>query len=188
MDRIFLSDVMTRNPISVKPETSLLDCAKKMVKKRVGSLVIVSKGNEFKGIITEKDILWALVKKSKMDLKNIHAIDISPKKIYKLRPDMSLKKAVDKIKKSKYKVFPIVQKNVIVGLVTVRDILSFNPDLYPELEDFSKIREESRKLKRILKAKKGEIIEGECDICGKKNSFLHKSGKLLVCEKCGNSL
>lgn len=188
MDRILLSDVMTRNPISVKPETSLFDCAKKMVKKRVGSLIINDKNKEFKGIITEKDILWALVKKSKKDLRNINAIDISPKKVYKLRPEMKLKEAVEKIKKSKYKVFPIVQKNVIVGLVTIRDILSFNPDLYPELNDFSKIREESKKLKRIMKAKKGEIIEGECDICGKKNSFLHKSGKKLVCEKCGNSL
>lgn len=187
MDKILLSDVMTRNPISVKPETSLLNCAKKMVKKRVGSLIISGKNNEFKGILTEKDILWALVKKSKKDLSEINAINISPKKVYKLKPDMKLKEAVDKIKKSKYKVFPIVQKEKFVGLVTIRDILSFNPDLYPELNEFSKIREESKKLKRISRAKKGDTIEGECDVCGKKDS-LHKSGKKLLCERCGNSI
>lgn len=63
-----VGDLMTRNFIYVGQEINLRDCATMMVKKRVGSL-IVKEGDLLKGILTEKDILWAIVKKSKKDLK-----------------------------------------------------------------------------------------------------------------------
>ena len=77
---IKVGDIMTRNFISIKPDTNLIDAAKTMIKKRVGSLILEEKG-ELKGFITERDIIWALVKKSKKDLRNIKAKDISMKKI-----------------------------------------------------------------------------------------------------------
>ena len=79
MENVLVADIMTREPITTKPDINLLDSAKKMVKKKVGSLLIVDKKNLL-GFISQKDILWALVKKSKEDLSKIKAIDISPKK------------------------------------------------------------------------------------------------------------
>ena len=61
MGRITVAEIMTRNPIIVKPDTSVLECAKKMVRKRVGSLIIADK-KKFLGLISNRDILWALVK------------------------------------------------------------------------------------------------------------------------------
>jgi predicted transcriptional regulator len=57
-----VGDIMTRNFISAKPDISVLDAAKLMTKKRVGSLILENKGF-LKGIITEKDIIWAMIKK-----------------------------------------------------------------------------------------------------------------------------
>jgi len=34
MARGLVSDIMTRDPITIKPHSSLLDCAKKMVQKK----------------------------------------------------------------------------------------------------------------------------------------------------------
>ena len=50
---IKVGDLMTRNFIWVKPETDLKKCAKTMIKKRVGSLII-KEGDKLKGILTEK--------------------------------------------------------------------------------------------------------------------------------------
>ena len=69
MENVLVADIMTREPITTKPDINLLDSAKKMVKKKVGSLLIVDKKNLL-GFISQKDILWALVKKSKEDLSN----------------------------------------------------------------------------------------------------------------------
>ncbi|MCP6727588.1 MAG: CBS domain-containing protein, partial [Patescibacteria group bacterium] len=85
MKEILVADIMTRDPITVKPDTNLLECARKMVRKRVGSLVIIDDKN-LVGFISQRDILWAVVKKSKDDLSRIKAKDISPKKIATVKP------------------------------------------------------------------------------------------------------
>jgi CBS domain-containing protein/predicted Zn-ribbon and HTH transcriptional regulator len=189
MDDILVADVMTREPVTIKPGTNLLDCAKKMVKKKVGSLII-SDNKKLLGIISQKDILWALVKKSKKGLPEIRAIDISPKKIIKVRPDINLKQLIEKIKKSKTERLPVVLENELVGMVTVRDVLNFHPEFYPELEEFARIREESKKLKRIKEAQKRsekEVIrDGVCEECGYEGG-LHRIDGMLLCDSCRNS-
>jgi len=183
MEKILVADVMTRNPITIKPETNLLECAKKMVKNRVGSLLIVDK-NKLVGFISEKDILWAMIKKSKTDLSKIKAIDISPRKIAMIKPSKTIREAMEKMKKLKLEKLPVIHENKLVGMITAKDILSFHPQFYPELEEFSKIREESTKLKRFKQAQKREMISnGVCEECGN-SDVLHRFNGMLVCESC----
>jgi CBS domain-containing protein len=186
MEHILVSDLMTREPIITKPETNLLECAKIMVKKSTGSLLLVDK-NKLVGIISRQDILWALVKQSKMNLENINAIDISPRKILTIKPSATLDEAVRKIKMTKFERLPVVEDNKLVGIITVKDILNFHPEIYPELEEFARIREESKKLKLIEKAReKDSSREGICEECGNQDRLYNFNG-MLVCESCKNS-
>ncbi len=66
MANILVADIMTREPVSVKPDTNLLECARKIINKKVGSLLIID-GKRLAGFVSQSDILWALVKKSKKD-------------------------------------------------------------------------------------------------------------------------
>jgi len=86
-----------------------------------------------------------------------------------------------KMKKLRFERLPVVQDNELVGMITIKDILSFNPEFYPELEEFAKIREESKKLKRVKKAQKE--IDGICEECGNRD-FLHRFNGMLICESC----
>jgi len=183
MDNILVSDVMTRDPITVKPDTNLLECAKRMVRKRVGSLLLVEK-NKLVGILSEKDILWALVKKSKDDLSKIKAVSISPKKIATIKPEATIKEALEKMKKFKFEKLPTIKNGELVGMITARDIFNFQPELYPELEEFAQIREEASKLKRIKKIR--DIVEGVCEECGRFD-ILHRVHGSLLCESCKES-
>lgn len=182
MHNILVSDLMTRDPICVKPETDLLSCARNMVKKRVGTLLLAEKG-KLLGVLSRKDILWALVKKSKDDLSKIKAIAISPKKIATIKPTSTILEAFSKMKKFKLEKLPVIHENKLVGMVTARDIFTFKPELYPELEEFAQIREESEKLKRIKKTKR----EGVCEECGRFDFLSLVHGELL-CENCKESL
>jgi len=183
MNKGLVADVMTRDFIAVKPRATLLECAKKMVRKKVGSLLLVEK-KRLVGFISQRDILWALVKKSKKDLETINAIDITPKKIAKISPKRTIEEAINKMKKLKFERLPVIHENKIVGMITIKDILSFHPELYPELEEFAKIREESNKLKRIKKRDK--TTEGICEECGNYD-LLHDFNGTLICESCKNS-
>jgi len=186
MKNILVSDVMTRDSITVKPSTNLLECAKKMVRKRVGSLLIVDK-KRFVGFISEKDILWALIKKSKEDLSEIKAIDISPRKINTLKPSSTIEEAITKMRKAKFDKLPIVHENELVGIITVKDILNFHPEIYPELKEFAQIKEREEKLKRISTKNPKVIRDGNCEKCGKRK-VLRESDGMLVCGECEISI
>ncbi len=184
MRDILVTDIMTREPITINPHTNLLDCARKMVRKRVKFLLIVDK-KKLVGLISQKDILWALIKKSKEDLSKINAIDISPKKIATIKPLSTIEEVFKKMKKLKFEKLPVIHEGRVVGMITIKDILNFHPELYPELEEFSKIREETEKLKRIKK--RDPIHEGVCEECGN-HDILHRFNGVLICESCQDSM
>lgn len=178
---------MTRNPETVRPETNLLECAKIMVKKRVRSLMIVD-DKKLIGFISQRDILWAIIKKSRTDISKIKAIDIGIKKVTTIKPNATLEEALKKMKATKFRRLPVVNEKEVVGIVTIRDILSFNPELYPELDEIDKIKDETEKLKRMEKAKNREFIhEGVCEECGV-TDILQKIDGRLLCMGCASMM
>lgn len=184
MKEILVADIMTRDPIIIKPNANLLECSKKMVQKKVGSLLITDK-KKLVGFLAQRDILWALIKKSEKDLSTIKAIDISPRKLATIKPSATIKEALEKMKKLKFERLPVIHDKELVGMITIRDILLFHPEYYPEIEEFSKIREEAKKLKRV-KSAKNLYEEGICEECGAR-SVLVNHNSTLVCESCKNS-
>ena len=183
---IFVSDIMTRDPTTIRPETNLLECAKIMVKKKVGSLIITDKEKNLLGFVSRRDILWALVKKTKEDLGKISAIDVSPKKIATIKPDSTIREAVDRIKMLKFERLPVVKNGKLMGIITVRDILTFHPEIYPEIREISEIKEETEKLKRI-KEREFSRNKNTCERCGN-HSGLKKFDGMLICETCAAAL
>ena len=182
MKNILVTDIMTRELVTVSPDSNLMECAKKMVKNRIGSLVIIE-NEKLVGFISQRDILWALTKHS--DLTKIKAIEISPKKIAVIGPNCTIKEAIEKMNRLKFEKLPVVSQNKIVGFITARDILNVHPEVYPEIEEFAKIREDSEKLKRIKDAKNRG--EGICEECGHQGLLFKIDGR-LVCESCKDEI
>ncbi|VVB83799.1 Inosine-5'-monophosphate dehydrogenase [uncultured archaeon] len=184
MKNILVADVMTREPVTISPTSNLLECAKEMVKKKVGSLILVNK-KRVVGFISQRDILWALIKKSSIDLTKVKAIDISPRKIAIIAPNCTIKEVIEKMNRLKLERFPVVYENQLVGVITAKDILNVHPEVYPEIEEFAKIREESEKLRRIKKAE--QRGEGICEECGHEGILFRVNG-MLICESCKDSI
>ena len=179
-----VGDIMTRDFISVNPYTSILDCAKKMVKKRVGSLIL-KENNQLKGIITEGDIIWAMTKKSRKDLGKIKASEIAPRKLVTIKPSADLYDALHKMKKTKYRWLPVTVNGDVIGFLTLKDILSIEPSLFEMASEIMQIREESEKLKRV---KAGEIFkEGLCEDCAE-FGILYRIDNRMICEDCRNAM
>jgi len=175
---IQVGDLMTRNFIWVSPDTDLKKCAKTMIKKRVGSLII-KEGDELKGILTEKDIVWAVVKKSKKDLSSILAKDLMKKKVVTIKPGADLAEALKRMKKKKVRRLPIVENKKVIGMLTTKDVFKIEPGLYELILESTKIKEESSKLKR------GRILrrQGNCEECGEFD-LLRRDDGAWVCESC----
>lgn len=187
MEKVLVSDVMSRSLITANPEDNILDCAKKMVRKRVGSLLIVE-SKKLKGFISNQDILWALVKKPGCDLSKVKASDISPKKLITIKPSSKVLEAIKKMKKSKFYRLPVVQNGEVVGMITLKDILSFYPEAYSELSELEFIREETEKIKRLSRQNRNKpaVEDGICEECGQRGSLYRVNG-ILMCSSCAES-
>ena len=179
MKEITVADVMTRNPLTVSPETTLFDCVKKMLKNKLVGFPIVQKGKLI-GFITQRDILWTLIKLKKItDLGKIKAIEVSPKKLVTVNPNMPIEKAIKKMKK--YYRLPVIINEKLVGIIAATDVLLFNPKYVSEFEELSRIKEESEKLKRLKL--KSRPQEGICEECGNYSSLFSEDGE-LICGRC----
>jgi CBS domain-containing protein len=177
---IKVGDLMTRNFVYVAPDTNLRQCAKTMIKKRVGSLII-KEGDKLKGILTEKDIVWAVVKKSKKDLKNIKAKDLMKRKVVTIKPGADITDAIRKFKKKKIRRLPVVERGRLIGFITSKDVLKIDPGLFQMIAETIKIKEETSKLKRRRAVRE----QGICEECGK-FTILYKSEAQVLCETCYN--
>jgi len=188
---IKVGDIMTRDFVSVSPDTNIQDCAKIMIKKRVGSLII-KENNRLLGLLIERDIIWAMTKKSYQDLKTIKASELAKKKITTIKPSADLYDALKKMKKSKYRWLPVIVKGSIVGFLTLKDILRVEPSLFEiaHAHGVFQIREEEDKLKRKhmrIKGRRGWLKEGMCEECGNID-LLHNIDGRLICESCKDQM
>jgi len=179
---IKVGDLMTRNFIHVPPETNLRECAKTMIKKRVGSLII-KEDDKLKGILTEKDIIWAIVKKSKSGLKDIKAKDLMKRKVVTIKPGADITDAITKFRKKKVRRLPVVENGKLIGFLTTKDILRIDPGLFQMIAQTIKIREETEKLRR--KDIEGERKQGICEECGD-YEILYNDNAQWLCDKCYN--
>ena len=184
-----VGDIMTRNLITAKPEISVKDAAKIMTKKRVGSLLL-TEGKEDKliGILTEKDIIWALSKKSKKDLTEVQAKDICAKKLTTIKPSADVIDAIRLMRRKKFRRLPVTVKKRVIGYLTLKDILRIQPELFEiakEHNAIGDIREESAKIKRIKSPE--DYKEGLCEECGN-HDLLYKEDGRIICESCKNAM
>jgi len=176
-----VGDLMTRNFIYVSPDTNLKKCATTMVKKRVGSLIVKEK-DKLRGILTEKDILWAVVKKSRKELDKIFAKDLMKRKVVTIKPSVDIVGALKKMKKTKVRRLPVVESGKVIGMLTLNDVLKIDPGLFELIAETVKIKEETSKLNKREKVKIPKK-EGVCEECGEFD-LLYKVDDQWLCEEC----
>jgi CBS domain-containing protein len=118
---------MAKNVITLDCNKTVLDASNKYKDHKVGCLVITDEG-KCVGIVTERDIIERTICAHKSpentkiseimtsDIKTIHALD-------------PIEKAIQIMEDYKIKKLPVVQKEQIVGIITVTDISRARPDL-----------------------------------------------------------
>ncbi len=170
---IRVHDAMSVRPVTVSPSLDAKECAKLMLKKRVGSL-IVTDSKKILGIITEKDIVDKIVAQSK-DANALKAKDVMTKKVKFIAPNMDMYDAVTVMKKDRLRRLPVVHNGELVGMLTINDVMKIQPFLLDYIKEKFKIIS--------IQKKKEKYIEGECEACGN-YSQLHDANGRLICSVC----
>lgn len=112
-----------KNPISIPPNTSILDARDILLRHRIGRLVI-EYGKKPVGIITEKDIAKSVSFFNKKPLGKILVSDIMSKDLVSVKIDSTIKDCAKLMKKHGISSVVVVnQRGKLVGIVTKTDLV-----------------------------------------------------------------
>jgi CBS domain-containing protein len=183
-----VGDIMNQNLVSIRPEETLEKCANKMIEKRAGILIVRDK-EKLNGVLTKKDIIWALTKNA--NFREIKAKDIMSRKVVTISPSRDIYDALVLMKEKKKRWLPVTDKGNVIGMITIKDILKIEPSLFDIAMQNMYIREEKekmQKLKVIDELEKEELLikEGLCMECGSERILENMNGKML-CRQCGHN-
>ncbi|MEM5794151.1 MAG: CBS domain-containing protein [Candidatus Aenigmatarchaeota archaeon] len=124
---MLIKDVMNRNVIATKPETSVREAAKIMSKYHIGSLIVLEE-EKIAGIITEGDILKKVIVEGK-DLDETKVRDIMTENVITITPDKTIDDAVKIMTEKRIKKLPVVDNDKLIGIITASDIMVVEPKL-----------------------------------------------------------
>ncbi len=114
-------NIARRQLVDVDEETSVLEAAERMVRENRGS-VIVTRGGERVGILTERDLLRKVVSKG-LDARSTKVKEVMtspPVSIDHARP---LREAIDLMNRKGVRRMLVTENGKVVGIFTLRDII-----------------------------------------------------------------
>ena|SRR6266542_5324367 len=116
-----LGEIMTGEVLTASSDTPVADVAESMVKRRVGS-VLVMQSSLLVGIFTERDVLRAAA--SGKDLSTSRVSEWMTKDPETVDPDVEAEDAAELMLSRGFRHLPVLEGNDVVGIVSLRDVLS----------------------------------------------------------------
>ncbi len=113
-------DIMTTEVVAVDKKTSVKDAAVKMAESDVGSVVVNDK-DKLVGIITDRDITIRAVAE-KDDMNKVTCADVMSTNVVTATSDTDMEEVINLMSEHQIKRIPIVEKNNVVGMISLRDI------------------------------------------------------------------
>ncbi|MAG78152.1 CBS domain-containing protein [archaeon] len=165
-------DAMTHAPVVVKPSETLQKCAKLMLKRKLGNVLVIKK-EKLIGIVTEKDLIRSVIAKN-LDPKKTLVEDIMTKKPKTISPNKDIVKAMQHMQTSKIRRLPVVFKGNVIGIITDKDIIKLQPAILELVAG-----------RKTIMQKKEKYIEGICESC-ENYAQLHENNGKYICAECLN--
>jgi acetoin utilization protein AcuB len=129
---------MTRHPIMVPPTMPVADAQKIMVENKVRHLPVIGDGKRPLGLITRERLrippadlgslnMWEITRYlSELKVKDIM---VTLQDLVTISPDAAVEEAAQTMAENRYGCLPVVEDNVVVGIITETDLLVKLADL-----------------------------------------------------------
>jgi len=133
MEEETIKDYMKSEVISVPKDAKLVDVAKIMTEKNIGSIIVVDE-NKPVGIITERDIVKAIGKGKDLNTK---AEEIMTKSLITIREDSPITGALALMRQFNIRHLPVIDdKGNLKGILSIRDIARAVDDMFETMGEY----------------------------------------------------
>lgn len=116
-----------RATVTVKPTASIAELSTLLKKERIGAAVVSADGQHVDGVISERDIAFALC----THLDKMAALPVSAlmtKHVIVCTPEDAVGLVASKMQAHSIRHIPVVQDGILQGIVSIRDVLNLRVD------------------------------------------------------------
>jgi len=116
-----LLDSKGRHVTSVAPDNSVFEAIKLMADHSIGSLVVL-KGDELLGIITERDYARKVIVKGRSS-NNTQVSDIMTTAVLTTSSAQSVNECMELMTEKRIRHLPVVEDNRVIGMISIGDLV-----------------------------------------------------------------
>ena len=116
-------DFMTKDVVSVTPDTEVMRTVHRLVSEDVSGLPVVDEHGMLLGIVTERDCIDVAVHAGYFDEMGGRVNQFMTTEVETVSPDSTLMDVAELFARSPFRRCPVVEEGKLVGLICRRDIL-----------------------------------------------------------------
>lgn len=124
-----LRSIMDSDVYTCSPLCTLRDVIRDMATRNISSVIVIDHTKQPVGILTERDIMKRVIADEGVDLDTTPIARVMTSDPITLHPDNTIYRALNVLTGNKVKHLPLVEEGMIVGIVTMRQLLKLR---YPE--------------------------------------------------------
>lgn len=146
-------DVMTANVVSVKPETTVQEVAKLLVKWRISAIPVVDDRDHLVGIVSEGDLMrrdetdttgpgswWlrmfaddASLAAAYAKARGLKARDVMTRDVVTIEEEASLAEAAARLERNRIKRLPVIRDRAVVGILSRANLVQALASVTPQM-------------------------------------------------------
>ena len=131
MSELRVRDLMTPQVIGVRPYDSIAIAYDRMLDHRIRHVLVIDEDGELVGLVTHRDLLrHSLIERAELPLglersvlKRIQVDEVMTSEVETAGPDDPLHHAAQLMLDRKYGCLPVVEKGIVVGILTEADFV-----------------------------------------------------------------
>ncbi|MEO6613296.1 MAG: CBS domain-containing protein [Chitinophagaceae bacterium] len=108
-------------PVTVTPETTVMEALELMAKKNIGSVVVMN-GNEYLGIMTERDYSRKVILKGKHST-TTKVAEIMSTDLPQVKPEDSIEHCMELMTEKNIRYMPVVENDRVTGIISMSDVV-----------------------------------------------------------------
>ena len=115
-------EVMTMGIVTIEADDSVADAMKKMLDRRLTSLIVEEEGGATHGILTRKDIIGKIISDRK-DPRKVKVCEIMSKPLLIVSPDLDTKYIARLMAQTNVRRFGVIEDGKLIGVISNSDVL-----------------------------------------------------------------
>jgi len=107
---------------TIDKNQTLMEASKKLFENKIGAMPVCEEDKKIQGIISERDIIKKIAKFGNKSL-NLKVNDAMTLIVSSCKSSDTVKNVISSMKKGKFRHMPVIDKNIIIGFVSISDLI-----------------------------------------------------------------